>query len=154
MVIDSIFDILRKREDNKKWGIDFEIGDIGTSTHLYFRLKKVSYKACLLFDYFFGDKKIAFKSSFNPYFHLFIIEFFWFAYLQFRIEEKVHIKILLLMCLEALGEGLSCFHGRDWEGVCRKILSVVKLYQRFWIWNVDQNLKMALLIVAVCIVLF
>ena len=37
-------------------------------------------------------------------------------------------------------------------GVCRKLLSLVKLYQRFWIWNIDQNLNMALLIVAACTV--
>ena len=30
-------------------GVDFEIGDIGTSALLYWRLKKISCKACLLF---------------------------------------------------------------------------------------------------------
>ena len=40
-------------------------------------LKKIS---CLLFLLLFGDKKrIACKSSFDLYFHLFNIEFFWFA---------------------------------------------------------------------------
>ena len=32
--------------------------------------------------------------------------------------------------------------------------SPVKLYQRIWIWNLDQNLIIALLIMAVCTVLF
>ena len=32
--------------------------------------------------------------------------------------------------------------------------SPVKLYQRIWIWNLDQNLMLALLIMAVCAVLF
>ena len=45
------------------------------------------------------------------------------------------------MCLEVLWEGFFCFPGREWEGVCRKLLSLVKLYQRFWIWNIDQNLN-------------
>ena len=61
---------------------------------------------------------------------------------------------MLVMCPEVLGESFFCFPGRDWEGVCRKLLSQVKLYQRFWIWNIDQSLNMALLIVAVCTVLF
>ena len=30
-------------------------------------------------DYFFGDKKIAFKNPFDLYFHPLTIEFFWFA---------------------------------------------------------------------------
>ena len=35
-------------------GADFEIGDIGTSAHLHWRLKKIPCRACLLFC---GDKK-------------------------------------------------------------------------------------------------
>ena len=97
----------------------------------------------------FGDKKIAFKSPFELYFHSVIIEIFWFAKLQFKIEEKIH-----MMCLEVLEERFSCFPGRNWEGVCRKLLFLVKLYQWFCIWNIDQNLNMALLIVVVCAVLF
>ena len=38
-------------------GPDFEIGDIGTSAHLYWRLKKISCKACVLFYNFLGDKR-------------------------------------------------------------------------------------------------
>ena len=56
---------------------------------------------------------------------------------------------MLLMCLEVLREGFFCFPRRDWEGICRKLLSLVKLYQRFWIENIGQSLNMALLIVAV-----
>ena len=41
----------------KNGSLDFEIGDKGTSTHLYWMLKKSSCRACLLFYYFFGDKK-------------------------------------------------------------------------------------------------
>ena len=39
--------------------------------------------------------------------------------------------VMLLMCIEVLGEEFFCFPVRDWEGVCRKLLSLVKLYQRF-----------------------
>ena len=54
----------------------------------------------------------------------FFVEFFWFAYLEFKIEEKMHIKaVMLLICLEVLGEQFFCFPGGDWEGVCRKLLS-------------------------------
>ena len=34
---------------------------------------------------------------------------------------------MLLMCLEVLREGFFCFPVRDWEGVCRKLLSLVFL---------------------------
>ena len=37
-------------------GINFEIGDINTSTHLYWRLKKIACSACLLFYYFLVTK--------------------------------------------------------------------------------------------------
>ena len=37
--------------------IDFEIGDIGTSTELYWNLKKISCRACLLFINFWVTKK-------------------------------------------------------------------------------------------------
>ena len=49
-------------------GVDFEIEHIGTSAHLYWRLKKISCRACLLLYLFIfflggGKKKIVFKSS-------------------------------------------------------------------------------------------
>ena len=34
---------------------------------------------------------------------------------------------MLLICLEALRDGFFCFPVRDWEGVCRKLLSLVFL---------------------------
>ena len=87
MVINSIFvyhfvdfDLRVEIFFKKEWagengGVDFEIVDIGTSAHLHWRLKKISCRA-FLFCHFFGDKKIAFKSFFDLYFHPFIIELF------------------------------------------------------------------------------
>ena len=69
---------------------------------------KVSCRACLLSYCFFGDKKIAFKSSLDLYLHPSIN--------KFKLKERYALR-LLLICLEALEEGLSCFHGKDWEGV-------------------------------------
>ena len=41
----------------------------------------------------------------------------------------MHIKAAVLsMYLEMLGEGFFCFPGRDWERICSKIFSLVKLY--------------------------
>ena len=57
----SVDIIFRKEGTAENRGIDYEIGDIGTSTHWYWRSKKISYRVWLLFYYFF-DKKIAFKS--------------------------------------------------------------------------------------------
>ena len=42
---------LEKEETTENGSIDFEIGDIGTSAHLYRRLKKISCRVCLLFHY-------------------------------------------------------------------------------------------------------
>ena len=45
------------------------------------------------------------------------------------MKEKIDIKaVMLLMCPEVLGERFFRFPGRDFEGVCRKLLSTVKLY--------------------------
>ena len=44
-------------------GAEFKIGDIGTSTHLYWRLKKIASIACSLFFITFWLQKIAFKSA-------------------------------------------------------------------------------------------
>ena len=68
-------------------------------------------------------------------------------------SRKRYTLSLLLMCLEVLGEWFSCFPWIDWEEFSRKLLSLVKLYQRIWTWNCDQNLIIALLILPVCTVL-
>ena len=56
--LDLRFDIFFEKEwiaENR--GVDIKIGDIGTSGHLYWRLKKISCRAHLLFYYFIGDRK-------------------------------------------------------------------------------------------------
>ena len=53
--------------------LTLEIGDIGTSAHLDWRLKKISCRACLFFYYFLD---LHFLSSIT----------------EFRIEEKIHAK--------------------------------------------------------------
>ena len=78
----------------------------------------------------------------------------WHILRCYRVVAEVTFKVvMLLICLDVLGKEFFYFPERDSEGICRKLLSLVKLYQRFWIWNIDQNLNMALLIVAVCTVL-
>ena len=78
------------------------------------------YTELVCFFIFFGDKKIAFP--FDLFSHPFVIEFFWFALLQFKIEEKIRIKaFMLLMCLEVLRQGFFSSPVRDWEGVCRSL---------------------------------
>ena len=44
-----------------------------------------------------------------------------------------YTAVILLMCLEMLGEGFFCLPEIDCKGVCTKPLSPLKLYQRFWI---------------------
>ena len=105
VVIDSIFVYLDLRVETffekecagENGGLNFEIVDIGTSALVYWKLKKVSCKTCLLcFFTFFSYKKI--------------------------------------------------FQKLSWP--------VLKLYQWICVWNLYQNLITALLILAVCNVLF
>ena len=85
--------ILLKTEGNRKGDINFETGDWGTSAPLYFGLKKISCRTYHFLPCVFGCKKrIVFKSFLSMYFHLLIIYSFWFAYLWFRIEVKMHTK--------------------------------------------------------------
>ena len=35
---------------------------------------------------------------------------------------------MLLVCLEVAREGFFCFPVRDWEGVCRKLLSLIFMH--------------------------
>ena len=107
-----------KDGETKNRDVEFETGNIDTSAHLYWRLKKFSWRTCLLSYCSFGDK----KSFLDLYFHPTIIEF--------RIEENRYLLRLLLMCLEALEKGFSCFPGREWEWVIRNLLSLEKLYKR------------------------
>ena len=73
---DLIIEIFFEKDGaGENGGLDFQIGDIGTSAHLYWRLKKISCRACLLF-YCFLVTKVAFKSSLDLNFHPFIIAFF------------------------------------------------------------------------------
>ena len=68
------------------------------------------------------------------------------------MKGKIYTKSVVDVSSDA-GE-FFCFSARDWEGVSRNLLSLVELYQRIWIWNLDQNLIMALLIVNAYIMLF
>ena len=80
--------IFEKDEAKENGGVDCKIALV--HKYLYTLVLKVeenlmqSLSALLLF---FGDKKIAFKSSLDQYLHPFIIEF--------RIEEKIHNKTVV-----------------------------------------------------------
>ena len=51
-------DIFFEKEGSaENGGVDFEIWDIGTSAHFYWRLKEISCNVCLLFCFFGDDKK-------------------------------------------------------------------------------------------------
>ena len=56
--------IFRKEGTAENGDIDFEIGDTGTSVHWYWRLKKISCRACLIFITLLVTKT-AFKSPFD-----------------------------------------------------------------------------------------
>ena len=53
------------------------------------------------FLFFFGDKGIAFKSFLDLYFHL--------PLLSSESRKRYPLRLLLLMCLEALEKGFSFF---------------------------------------------
>ena len=124
-------DNFQKRGSSRKWGNCFWNMGYRYLCTLVLEAEEISCRACLLFVTFLvTKKKKLLKDLLNElHFHPFIIKFFWFSYLQFNIKEKIRIKaVMLLMCLEVLGERLFCFPGRVYEGVCRKPLSLVKLY--------------------------
>ena len=137
--------ILQKRWSSRNGGVDFKIGDLGISVHLYWRLKKISCRACLLSYCFLVTKKYLLKALLTCTFIPLLLS---------SESRKSYTLRLLLTCLGALEEGLSCFPGRDGEGVTSNLFSLVKLCQSIWVWNLDQNLIMILLIVAVSTVLF
>ena len=98
---------------------------------LYWRLKKISYRACLHFSYFFGDKKQLLRALLTYTFIRLLLNSFDLRS-QFKIEKNIHIQaVMLLMRLEVLREGFFCFPLRDWEGVCWKLLSLVSLNFEF-----------------------
>ena len=133
--------------------VDFEIEGIGISGHLNWRLKEISCRACFFTTFWVTKKKKLLKALLTCTFIRSLLNSFD---LPSYISEsrKRYTSRLLLMCPEVLEEGFSCFPRRDWEGVCSKLLFLVRLYQRFWIWNTDKNLNMALLIVNDCTMLF
>ena len=68
------------------------------------------YTELVCFLLLFWWQKIACKGPFDQYFHPFITEFFRFAYLQFKIKEKIHDKaVMLLMSLEVPREAFFSF---------------------------------------------
>ena len=74
--------------------------------------------------------KIAFKSSLDLYLHL--------PLFSSESRKKIHTKAVVDVSRGAGGR-FSCFHGRDWEGVSRNLLSVVKLFQRICICNLIND---------------
>ena len=91
----------------------------------------------------FWWQKMAFISSLDLYFHPSIIDF--------RMGEKIRVKIVVSV---SRGAGGRIFLEEIREEVSRNLLTQVKLCQRIRKWNLDPNLIMVLLIVAVCTVLF
>ena len=98
------------RHSSRKGG-NFEIGDIGTSAHLYWRLKKI---LCLSFLLFFGDKITAFKCSLDLCFYPSIIEF--------RIKEKTHTKAAVDVS-RCCRKGFSVFLGDAGRGLVGTFVS-------------------------------
>ena len=82
--------------------------NIGTSTHLYLRLKKISCRVCVLFYYFFREKKNSF------------LKFLW------PVLSSLHYWILLI-CLatvqnrSAWGKGFTVFLRLE-GGLCETIV--------------------------------
>ena len=107
---------------------------------LYWRLKKISYRACLLFYYLFGDKKQLLRALLTCTFIRLLLNFFDLCSCNFKIEENIHIKaVTFLMFLEVLKEEFFCFPVTDWQRFVRN-------YCLYWMLNMNENLNMALLI--------
>ena len=114
--------------------VNFEIADIDTFAYLHWSLKKISCRTCLLSYCFFGYKIWFLKALF--------ISTFILTLLSSELRKKIHTKAVIDVSRGTGGRNFLFFR-RNWEGVCRNLLSLVKLYQRIWIWNLDQNLVTA-----------
>ena len=80
--------IFEKDEAKENGGVDCEIALVHKYLYkLVLKVEKNLMQSLSPLLLFFGDKKIAFKSSLDLYFHPFIIEF--------RIEEKIHNKTVV-----------------------------------------------------------
>ena len=84
-------------------------------------LRKVSWKfqenVCFLIIVFFGWQKSSLHLHFHP------------SFIEFRMDEKIHIEAAVDVP-RSTGGGI--FLGEIREGVSRKLLFTVKLYQRIW----------------------
>ena len=90
---------------------------------LCWRLKEISYRACVLFYYFFGDKKQLLRALLTCSLIRLLNSFDLRSY----SSKSKRCTFRLLMCLDVVREGFFCFPVRDWEGVCGKLLPLVFL---------------------------
>ena len=91
------------------------------SEKYFMQISRKSQLSCYCFFEFFWWQKIVFKSSLDLYFHPSITEF--------RVEEKIHTKVVVNVSRDARGR---IFLGKIREGVSGNLLSRVKLCQRIW----------------------
>ena len=127
MVIDSMFiyhfvdpDLrveifFEKDETPENGGVDFELGEIGTScTEL-----KVEENL-----FVFVTKKMLLEA---------LLTCTFIPSLSSSESRKKYTLRILLTCLDILEEGFSCFPWRNWEWISRNLFSLVKLYPRILI---------------------
>ena len=94
---------------------------------LYWRLKKISYRACLLFYYLFGDKKQLLRALLTCTFIRLLLNFFDLRSYSSKSSRIYTFRLLLLVRLYMLREGIFYFLVRHWDEVFRKVLSLVSL---------------------------
>ena len=94
-----------------------DLVDIGTSAHLYWRMKKMLCRVCLFSYCFFGNKNNNNDLCFHP------------SIIKFKLEENLHTKAVVDVCRSVVGK-VFLFSSRDWERAIRNLLSLVNLYQR------------------------
>lgn len=84
----------KEKVKKKKVELILKQGIKAPVTHLYWGLKKVSWRACLFFC-FWWQKKNRLKKLLPPTLSSFVFKFIWFTYLWFRIDTKIHTKIAI-----------------------------------------------------------
>ena len=144
-----VWDILIKRRGSRKRGHSFWNRRSSHLCTLVFVVKKFHVEYFCFFIVF-GDKKQLLKALLTCIFIPRLLNLFDLLSYSSESRKKYTLK-LLLMFLEGLGE---CFPGV--LGCWKKLWSLVKLFQRIWIQNLDQNLILSLqnLIMTVCTVPF
>ena len=137
-----------------KFVIDFEMEDIVTSAHWYWKVEDNFLQSFLIFCYFLWLQKInklLLKAFLTRTFIHSLLNSFNLPSYSWKSRKRCALWLLCCWCVwKCWQKGFSVFLGMIGKGFVENY----ETCQMFSMWNIDQNLNIALLIVSICTVLF